>query len=405
MKVAISVGGRFHLFNLAQQLLKRNSLSQLITSYPKFEVVKYGIPKSLVSSIIIKEILDRGWRHLPGFLQNLYNPQYFIHEIFDRAASWHIKPADIVVGGSSVYLHTMKKVKEFGGISVLERGSSHMLYQNEILKEEYEKYGVKITPYKLPHKKVIEKELIEYEETDYISIPSSYVKRTFLEKGIPESKIIQVPYGVDISHFHQIPKKDNVFRVVFVGGMSLRKGVHYLLKAFSELKLPNSELFLIGSMNDEIKPFFKKYVTAFRRGPTESGKGQIVYIGHVLQNELYKYYSQGSVFAIMSIEEGLAMVQPQAMACGLPVICTTNTGGEDIVRDGKDGFVIPIRDINKLKEKLVYLYKNKDVLEKMGKSAKERVSAGFTWDDYGIKIISEYKRILSRNGKKNSLIK
>ena len=88
------------------------------------------------------------------------------------------------------------------------------------------------------------------------------------------------------------------------------------------------------------------------------------------------------------------MVQPQAMACGLPVICTANTGGEDIVRDGKDGFVIPIRDVGKLKEKLTYLYENPDVCKQMGQSAKERVSAGFTWDDYGEKIIKEYKRIL-----------
>jgi len=384
MKVAISVGGRFHLFNLAQQLLKRNSFSQLVTSYPKFEVVKYGIPKSIVSSIIIKEVLDRGWRRLPEFLRSFYNPQYFIHEVFDRLASRRIKPADIVIGGSSMYLHTMKKVREFGGISIVERGSSHILYQNNILKEEYERYGIKITPYKLPHEKVIEKELKEYKEADYISIPSIFVKRTFLGNGVPESKLIHVPYGVDLSQFKQIPKKDNVFRVVFTGGMSIRKGVHYLLKAFSELKLPNSELLLIGSINDEIKPFFKKY------------EGNFNFIGHVPQSELYKYYSNSSVFVIMSIEEGLALVQPQAMACGLPVICTTNTGGEDIIRDKKDGFVIPIRDTDKLKEKLVYLYENQDILREMGQSAKERISSGFTWDDYGDKIFKEYNRILSR---------
>ena len=97
----------------------------------------------------------------------------------------------------------------------------------------------------------------------------------------------------------------------------------------------------------------------------------------------------------MSIEEGLALVQPQAMACSLPVICTTNTGGEDIIRDGKDGFVIPIRDMDALKEKLVYLYENSGTLKEMGKSAKKRVSSGFTWDDYGDRIIKEYKRILS----------
>ncbi|MDP3956655.1 MAG: glycosyltransferase, partial [bacterium] len=259
MQVAISVPGRFHLFNLAGELLKKNYLSQLITSYPKFEVTKYGIPKDKINSILVKEVLLRGYQRLPSFIQNLYNPQYFIHEIFDKLAERSLKKADIVVGGSSVFLHTLRKAKKMGAITVTEHGSSHIVHQNEILKSEYEEFGVKIKPFLLPHPRIIEKELQEYAESDYIVIPSLFAKKTFLQKGIPENKIIQVPYGVDLSRFHQLQKKDNVFRVVFAGGMTLRKGVHYLLRAFSELKLPNAELVLAGGLNDEIKPFFKKY--------------------------------------------------------------------------------------------------------------------------------------------------
>jgi len=382
MKVTISVIGRFHLFNLAQQLLKRNYLWQLITSYPKFEVVKYEIPRKKVSSIIIKEIIERGWRKLPEFLKEIYNPQYFIHRLFDILASFKLKKgADIVIVSG---LYTLRKAKKLRALTIAERGSSHISYQNKILSEEYEKFGVKIEPFMLPHQKIIEDELKSYEEVDYISVPSSFVKRTFLEYGFPENKIIQVPYGVDLSQFKQVSKEDNIFRVIFVGGMILRKGVHYLLRAFSELNLSNSELMLIGAMNDEIKPFFKKY------------DGKFNYIGKVPQKELYKYYSQSSVFVIMSIEEGLAMVQLQAMACGLPVICTTNTGGEDIVRDDKDGFIIPVRDVEALKEKLLYLHKNPEICRQMGQSAKERVSSGFTWNDYGDKMIKIYESIISK---------
>ena len=138
----------------------------------------------------------------------------------------------------------------------------------------------------------------------------------------------------------------------------------------------------MGGMTEEIKPFFSKY------------EGHYKYVGHVPQAELYKYYSQGSVFVMMSLEEGLAVVQLQAMACGLPVIATTNTGAEDIVREGKDGFIIPIRDVEALKEKLTYLYEHPDIREAMSRSAKERVSSGFTWDDYGNKMIAEYEKIL-----------
>ncbi len=385
MKISISVPGRFHLFNLAQELIKKNYLSQLITSYPKFEVRKYGIPEEKISSVISKEILMRGWEKLPVFLKNIWNPQFFIHEIFDKNVSKKLGECDIFIGGSSVSLHTFKRAKKFNAVLVLERGSSHIEYQRDILKEEYEKFGVDTQkPFTLPHPKIIEKELREYEEADFISIPSIFVKRTFLEKGVPESKLIHVPYGVDLSQFKQISKEDNVFRVIFAGGMCLRKGVHYLLRAFAELHLPNSELILLGGVNDEIRPFFKKY------------EGKFKHLGKVPQSELYRYYSQGSVFVMPSLEEGLALVQPQAMACGLPVIATTNTGAEDIVRDEKDGFIIPIRDVEKLKEKLVYLYENPEVCRAMGQSARERVSSGFTWNDYGEKIISIYERVLKK---------
>ncbi len=381
MKITISVGGRFHAFNLAQQLLKHGHLQSLITSYPKFEVAKYGIPKEKIKSIIIKEIIERGWRKLPYFLRNIYNPQYLIHEIFDKSASKKIEKTDIFVGWSSFALYSLKEAKEMGAITILDRGSSHIVYQNAILEEEYRRFGARAG---LSHPKIIEKELKEYDEADYITIPSVFAERTFLEKGVPENKIIHVPYGVELSDFKQIPKNDNVFRVVFSGGMSLRKGVHYLLRAFSELNLPNSELLLIGAFNDEIKPFFKKY------------EGKYKWLSHIPQKELYKYYSRGSVFVLNSIEDGFGMVIIQAMACGLPVIATTNTGAYDIVRDGLDGFIIPIRDVAVLKEKILYLYNNREDCRRMGQSAKERVSKGFTWDDYGEKIIRAYENIFTK---------
>jgi glycosyltransferase involved in cell wall biosynthesis len=352
----------------------------------------------------LKELFQRGWYLLPNSIKNKYDPNFFINQVFDNLASKKINNPDIFVGWSNYSLKSLRVAKNNGAIGIIERGSSHIEFQTNILKEEYEKYGQKI---KTAHPKTIEKELEEYEEADYISIPSSYVRRTFIEKGISEEKLIQVPYGVDLSSFKQVEKNDDIFRVVFAGGMILRKGVHYLLQAFSELNLPNSELVLFGNISEEIKPFFEKYNVEKSEGQEinkylNKNKTRIRFLGHVPQKDLHKYYSQGSVFSICSIEEGLALVQPQAMACGLPVVCTTNTGGEDIVRDGKDGFVIPIRNIEKLKEKLLYLYKNPEERNKMSKSAKERVSTGFTWDDYGDKIVKEYERIFRES--KNKII-
>ncbi|MEM5830907.1 MAG: glycosyltransferase family 4 protein [Candidatus Aenigmatarchaeota archaeon] len=384
MKTTISVGGRFHSFNLAQELLKRDALNFIITSYPKFITRKWNLPDNKVKSVFIKEILERGYRKLPSFVQNLYNPQLFICNLFDKLALKKLERGDLFVGWSSFSLYSLRKAKELGMKTVLDHGSSHIVYQYEILKEEYEMWDYKPKFDDLPHPKIIEKELKEYEEADYISIPSLFTKRTFLEKGVPENKILHIPYGVDLSSFRQEPRKDNIFRIIFVGKVCLRKGVQYLLQAYSELKLKNSELMIVGPLSDDIKSIFEKYKNNFN------------YVGRVPQNELYKYYSQSSVFVLPSIEEGLAMVQLQAMACGLPVICTTNTGGEDIVRDGIDGFIIPIRDVSKLKEKILYFYENQDIARQMGQNAKERVKNGFSWNDYGEKIIKAYKKILNK---------
>jgi glycosyltransferase involved in cell wall biosynthesis len=380
MKVTISVGGRFHAFYLAQQLLRRGYLKRLITSYPKFEVAKYGIPKDKVRSVVIKEIIARGWGRMPSFLKKTYNPQYLILEMYDRLASRSYPESDICIAFSSFGLHTIRKAKNTGAKTIIVRSSTHMLFQQAILREEYERLGVKA---QLAHPKVIEKELKEYVETDYIYTNSSFAKRTFLERGIPEEKLIHIPTGVNLDEFSQLPKRDNVFRIVYAGAMTLQKGVHYLLQAYSELRIPDSELLLVGGMSDEIKPFFKKHEGIYR------------WVGHVPQKILHKYYSQGSVFVIMSIQEGLAGVQAQAMACGLPVVSTKNTGGEDIIRDGKDGFIIPIRDVEALKEKIMYLYDNRDICNEMGQLAKERVSKGFTWDDYGDRMIAKFHDILN----------
>lgn len=391
-KTIISVGGRFHAFYLAYQLEKRNHLQKLITSYPKFETVKYGIPRDKINSIIIKEILHRGWNKLPSFISNNYDADPFIDNIFDKLARNKIEETDLFVGWSSKSLYSLRKAKKLGAKIILERGSAHIEYQRDILKEEYNKFGVN---FMVNHPKVVEKSLKEYEESDYISVPSSFAKRTFLNKGFSEDKLICIPYGVNLSEFKQVDKNDDVFRVVFAGGMRLHKGVHYLLKAFSELNFPNSELILLGSLNSDIKPFFEKYNVKQESEPGD-GEGEILHLGHKPQNNLYKYYSQGSVYCHMSIQDGFGMVIPQAMACGLPIITTENTGASDLVEDNKNGFVIPIRDVNKLKEKLIYLYENQEKRKKMGQLAKEKVANGFSWDDYGNRTVNKYKELLNK---------
>jgi glycosyltransferase involved in cell wall biosynthesis len=90
----------------------------------------------------------------------------------------------------------------------------------------------------------------------------------------------------------------------------------------------------------------------------------------------------------------MAMVQLQAMACGLPLICTPNTGGEDLIEEGKEGFIVPVRDVEAIQEKLLRLYRDPDLRREMGERAKLKVRSGFSWDDYGSRVTGEYLRLL-----------
>jgi glycosyltransferase involved in cell wall biosynthesis len=377
--ITISVKGRFHAFDLAREIQRLGYLNRMITSYPAYKAVKYGVERDKVQSLFIYEG-DRVWRRAPRFVKGRFYPQHLVSDLFDLHASRHVpEDTDIFVGWSSSSLHSLRRAKRLGAKTVVERGSSHILHQRDILLEEYDRFGLKA---QVTHPKIVEKELAEYAEADYVSVPSQYAKKTFLGRGVSEDKLIHVPYGVDLTNFYPVPKRDNIFRVIHCGAISIRKGVHYLLQAFSELKLPRAELWLIGSMTDEIRPFLVNVSSAvFHKGPFP-------------ESELRKYYAQGSVFCLASIEEGFSMVLSQAMACGLPVICTTNTGGEDIVRDGQDGSIVPIRDVEALKEKILFFYENRDVRKEIGYSAQQRVKGGFTWAHYGNKMVAEYQRIL-----------
>lgn len=379
MKVNISVQGRFHAFDLAFQLQRKNVLNLINTSYPKYLTKRWGVePKHIKSSNVFLEVLMRINAKIKLFSNSKIDS--FFKKRQAKSNIKYLSQCNVFIGWSGSSLEAIIEAKKKGIVTILERGSSHYNFQMEMNRIEFGKTNQKFEP----NYTIWQRELLEYQLADYISIPSSFVKRTFMEQGIAENKLLLNPYGVDLKAFRQIEKEDKVFRVLYVGKFSFRKGAQYLLQAFSELDLPGIELCHIGAISPEMQPFIDKYQA-----------NNIKYFGSKPQNELYKYYSQASVFVLSSVEEGLAMVQAQAMACGLPLICTTNTGGEDLIsKNGEEGFVIPIRDIVALKEKLLYLYENPSLCRQMGEKAKKRVETGFSWDAYGNRYYENLLKIL-----------
>ena len=381
MNISIIVGGRFHAFDLAKQLNKNNYLNQLITSYPKYYIKKkYGIDNSRIKSIFLKEIVQR------SFLNKIYNFEDKLIEYFDVKAEKMIdfENLDILIGWSSFSLKSFITAQKKKCIKILERGSTHIEFQNDIVNEEYLLHNLNPRPIS---NYVIQKEKKEYEIADYITVPTEFARKTFLSKGFSKEKIIKIPYGVNLEEFNSSnKKKDTKFRIIYTGAVSIRKGTLYLLQAFDELNLKNSELLIIGNIDKEIQNLIKKF----------KKNKNIIFNRAIKQSELSKYYSISDVFITCSIEEGLSMVQLQAMSCGLPVICTSNSGGDEIIHDGKDGYILPIRNLKELKQKIKFLYDNQSICKEMGKTAQIKVKKYFSWESYGKNVISVYQNLLNK---------
>lgn len=384
MKVSIIVGGKFHAFNLADQLNKKNNLECIITSYPKFLTKKYNIKNKKIKSIIFKEIFLRFINKF-FFIKNLFDSDLFLCNYFSKKASKLVnyQSSDIILGWSSFSKESFLIAKNYNCIKILERGSSHIKFQEEILKKEYKK--LKIKP-RLPSKQIIKKEIEEYNLADYISVPSEFVKNTFIKYGIDKNKIIKIPYGVDLKEFNFLKNnKDNKdFKIISVGSISVRKGSHYLIKAFKELNLQDSQLIFVGPIEPDFKIILKNFGNLER----------IKFVEKQKQNNLKHFYNKADIFVQCSIEEGLAMVQAQAMACGLPVICTENTGGAEIVDDGINGFIIPIRNTKILKDRILKLYNNPDKLKNMSSNAHQKAKYELSWKNYGDKVLKKYKKLI-----------
>ena len=371
-KVIISSAGVFHAYHLARGAQSGGYLHRFITSlYSRYET---GLDRSRVVQIRLPAYLSRMMSALPGEYARALS-YYFGDNLYDWLARRYAGDGDIFHFFNHQGLYSLRVAKRQGAITIVERSSAHPTYQHELLFEEYARYGLRYpSVYRLLH----DKHLVEYGEADYIMVASEFVRRTMVEAGVPSEKLVRVHLGFDPTRFRPGEKRDDVFRVMYTGGLKLRKGIPYLLDAFSELSLPNSELLLVGDSFPDARAFVPKHEGLFR------------HLRFVPQAELVHHYQQASVFVLPSLEDGFGMVVYEAAACGIPIIVTENVGAT--IRDGQDGFVVPIRDAEALARKLTYLYEHPRERIAMGRAACDYVQQ-FTWENYHRELVSHYGTI------------
>ena len=299
--------------------------------------------------------------------------------VFDWSASVLFpRDTDLCVGYAGSCLHTLRRAHRNGAKTAVERHSAHRRVQMSLLEDEHALLGLPFSH----DSAVMRRELLEYAEADAVVIPSRFVERTFLEQGVAAEKLIRVPLSADLSRFYPTPRLDRRFRVAFAGDFSVRKGVRYLLQAWRKLALPDAELWFMGSANETLRALLKP----------EDQPG-VTMLGPVPQERLREKLSQCDVLVLPSIEDGFGMVMAQAMACGLAVLHSANTGGADLVRPGIDGFEFPIRDADALAARIEQLYRNRAACSAMGQEALQQVRTLGGWHDYGEHLTQAYLRL------------
>jgi glycosyltransferase involved in cell wall biosynthesis len=379
--------GRFHHFHLARQLEKYCLLDAIYTGYPRFKLKdEPGIP--------FEKIHTFPWLHTPymargrvGLNRSAWLDREWVwwaHESLDLYVASKLKHPSILIALSGLGLHAGRIVQGLGGIHICDRGSSHIRVQEALLSEEYRRYGA-IWPGIDPRS--IAKEEAEYDQANFISLPSQFCYDSFVAQGVPSTKLLKIPYGSRLQRFHpdsvQKPAQDE-FRILFVGAAGPRKGFIDLIKAFELFSHPAKKLLLIGSITSEAQALLRR-----------SDQSRITVLGSVPNAKLRQYYSQSSVFLLPSIEEGLAMVIGEAMACGCPVIATTNTGASELITDGQEGFIVPIHSPVLIADRLQQLADNPNLRNRMGESALARVNELGGWNSYGdtwVSILNKLNR-------------
>lgn len=225
----------------------------------------------------------------------------------------------------------------------------------------------------------------ELERADLVLCPSNFVRDTMVENGIPESKCFVSHFGVDTSIFTPRQALPDVPTFICIGHLSLRKGYQYLMRAMLQVRerIPNARLICVGML----RPDFERELRTWG--------GSFELYSHLSHDEIAKLLNTATAFVLPSVEEGFARVLSEAMACGLPIIATYETGATTVIRDQIEGLIIPSKDPNKLAEAMIRLGLDSDENRRMGRLALQVGGIANTWADYALRLHHEYVRRLA----------
>ncbi len=207
---------------------------------------------------------------------------------------------------------------------------------------------------------------------DNIIVLSSFQSQTFTQEGVPPERLQVLPLGVDTELFRPTTRsRSKTLTIGFVGQITQRKGISYLVAAFDALRPQNARLLMVGHPGGSSRPWMREGVE---------------HHSAVARWDLPQFYAQMDVFVLPSLIEGFPMTALEAMACGVPVIVSENTFGTDVVLDGYNGYVVPIRDVDAIVDRVRLLADDESLRLSMARNARATAER-YTWDIYGRRLL------------------
>jgi len=381
MKVVYAAPNRSHHYPYAVALASRGALGAFVSGFPRFgKQAAIDLPEGTLKRRDSLQLLYLAALRTPLLRQKPAEWLAYLSKCYlDRASLRWAREADVFLAYNGCALSTFSALQGSGTRRVLEVVNSHVSYQDELLAEEHDRCG-------LSYKGVFSAEkcrrLQEYEICDHILCPSSFVARSLIARGIPQSKILRNSYG-----FRRIPTDGrppvmrNGKRLLYVGSVSVRKGLRYLIEALRLVKWPGVTLDIVGPMTG---------ATGLENMTLPSN---VKFHGVLKTVELGAMFSQSDVFVLPSIEEGQALVVGEALGFGLPIITTENSGADDIITDGREGYIVPIRDAPAIAEKIEKLLGDDEMRRTMGEEATHTAQLLGGWEVAGNRLVDTLQAI------------
>jgi glycosyltransferase involved in cell wall biosynthesis len=282
-------------------------------------------------------------------------------------------------------LHAFEAAQSLNVRRIYDLPIAYWVTARRLLQEEAERYpdweptlgGTRDSQEKLDRK------TRELELADLVICPSRFVFESIPEKVRGAKKCLSIPFGSPVVADDAEPStaSKGKFRVLFAGAMTQRKGLADVFAAMNLLALAEVELVVMGSLVQPLE-WYEHRCPGFRYEPPRP------------HGEFLQLMKTCHVLVLPSIVEGRALVQQEAMACGIPVIATPNAGADDVIEDGRTGFLVPIRSPEKIAEKISWMVAHREEAAGMGIAA-QACARELTWRSYGQAVMHAVRQVIN----------